>query len=143
MYSREFLLCCCSYLKGESEKQTHLCWTVGPSGCRTNGLSDYSYLRSQNVWFKKKHRHPLMLNGRPVNLMINIFSQTKDLKLWFKAKKNLYQKVNILCFHKESVNTRTNVQNSFSFRFLLLTVYVFENIVIMIPTWMDFFPWVF
>jgi hypothetical protein len=51
MYSREFLLCCCSDLKGEAEKQTHLCRTiglsnyrtVGPAGCRTNGLSDYSY----------------------------------------------------------------------------------------------------
>ena len=51
MCSREFLLCCCSYLNGESEKQTHLCRTiglsdyrtVGPAGCRTNGLSNYSY----------------------------------------------------------------------------------------------------
>ena len=51
MYSRECLLCCCSYLNGESEKQAHLCRTielsdyrnVGPAGCRTNGLSDYSY----------------------------------------------------------------------------------------------------
>ena len=51
MYSREFLLCCCSYLNGESEKQTHLCPTiglsdkraVGISNCRTNGLLDYSY----------------------------------------------------------------------------------------------------
>ena len=55
MYSREFLLCCCSYLNGESEKQTHLCRTielsnyrtvdyqaVGLSDCRTNGLSDAS-----------------------------------------------------------------------------------------------------
>jgi hypothetical protein len=51
MYYREFLLCCCSYLKGEAEKQTHLCQTIGLSnyrtvgsaGCRTNGLSGYSY----------------------------------------------------------------------------------------------------
>jgi hypothetical protein len=36
MYIREFLLCCCSYLNGEREKQTHL--------CRTNGLSDIATL---------------------------------------------------------------------------------------------------
>jgi hypothetical protein len=35
MYSREFVLCCCSYLNSESEKQIHL--------CRTIGLSDYNY----------------------------------------------------------------------------------------------------
>ena len=35
MYSREFLLCYCSYLNSESEKQIHL--------CRIIGLSDYSY----------------------------------------------------------------------------------------------------
>ena len=40
--------------------------------------------------------------------------------------------------HQDSVNTWTNVQNIFSVRFLLVTVYVFENIVIMIPTWIDF-----
>jgi len=56
-----------------------------------------------------------MLNGRPLNLIINIF------------------------FHQESVNTWTNVQSIFSLRFLLMTVYVFENIVIMIATWTDFF----
>ena len=51
MYSREFLLCCCSFLNSESENQTHLCrtielsdqWAVGISDCRNNGLSDYSY----------------------------------------------------------------------------------------------------
>ena len=51
MYSCEFLLCCCSYLNGESEKQTHLCpdyWVVGLSGCRTNRLSDYSYAPKEN-----------------------------------------------------------------------------------------------
>jgi len=30
-----------------------------------------------------------MLNDRPLNLIINKFAQTKDSKLWFKAKKNL------------------------------------------------------
>ena len=57
MYSRELLLCCCSYSCDESEKQTHLCRTielsdyrtVGPmavriSDSRTKGLSDYSYV---------------------------------------------------------------------------------------------------
>ena len=37
MHSYEFLLCCCSYLNGESEKQTHLCpdyWAVGLTGCQ-------------------------------------------------------------------------------------------------------------
>jgi hypothetical protein len=43
MYSREFLLCWCSYLNGESEKQAHLCQTIEISDYRTNGLSDYSY----------------------------------------------------------------------------------------------------
>ena len=43
MYSREFLLRCCSYLNGESEKQTHLCRTIRLSDYRTNGLWDYSY----------------------------------------------------------------------------------------------------
>ena len=45
MYSREFLLCCCSYLNvyGESEKQTHFCQTIELSDYWTNGLSDYSY----------------------------------------------------------------------------------------------------
>jgi hypothetical protein len=36
------------------------------------------------------------------------------------------------------VNIWTNVQNIFSVRFLLVTVYVFENI-FMISTWTDFF----
>jgi hypothetical protein len=43
-----------------------------------------------------------------------------------------------LFLHQDSVNTWTNVQNIFSVRFLLVTVYVFENIVIMIPTSIDF-----
>ena len=37
-----FLLCCCSYLDGESEKQTHLCRTIELSDQRAVGL----YLRS-------------------------------------------------------------------------------------------------
>jgi hypothetical protein len=41
MYSHEFLLCCCSYLNDESEKQTHL--------CRTIGLSDYRTVDQQAV----------------------------------------------------------------------------------------------
>ena len=44
-------------MNSESEKQTHLCRiiglsnyrTVGPAGCRTNGLSDYSYAPDINI----------------------------------------------------------------------------------------------
>ena len=43
------LLCCCSYLNGESENQTHLCRTIELSDGRTNGLSDYSYAPIFNV----------------------------------------------------------------------------------------------
>ena len=39
MCSREFLLCCCSYLNDESEKQTHLCRTIGQSDQRSAGLT--------------------------------------------------------------------------------------------------------
>ena len=57
----DFLLCCCSFLKGESEKQTHLCRTielsdyraVGLSGCPTNRLSDYNYMLTYSITFNK------------------------------------------------------------------------------------------
>ena len=44
MYSREFLLCCCSSI-GLSDYRT----AGGPVGCRTNGLSDYSYAPLRHV----------------------------------------------------------------------------------------------
>jgi hypothetical protein len=86
-----------------------------------------------------------MLNGRPlripVHLIINKFSQTSDLILWCKAKIKLLTESQYCSFHLDptSVNTWTNVQSIFSMRFLLVTVCVFENIVIMITIWTDIF----
>jgi len=66
---------------------------------------------------EKKQRHPLNVK----------WSSSKPTSL------------STIFFHQESVNTWTNDQSIFSLRFLLMTVYVFENIVIMIATWTDFF----
>ena len=100
MYSHEFLLCCCSYLNDEREKQTHLCRTIELSDYRVvglyiaNGLSDYSYMyvpkidlspliivteRSCNGWGFQK------VTDNNFAYQCRMIARTEDIYLLFKT----------------------------------------------------------
>ena len=84
---------------------------------------------------REKHRHPLNVRwsaSKPHHKLI--FTGLRLKKTLIESQKNNTCSESQHCFfHQDAASVKTNVQNIFSARFLLVTVFVFENMVIMIP----------
>jgi hypothetical protein len=85
MYYREYLLSGCSYLIGESEKQTHLCrtiglldyWVVGLTGCQIIATLPYSItfnkMSTDNLSLYKHYNETYKPCSYPLHLEVTSF----------------------------------------------------------------------